>query len=90
MAVDHLPVRLDRASVARTALEHEMLIGVASMARLMAAQFSPDEPAIAVIIQLQHEIQIAQGDIPLAVYHRLGRASLSRHRHRQREIGVAR
>src|SRR6202453_3565198 len=66
MPIDQLPPRLDRARIAGTAVEGEMLIGVALDGGLMAMHFPPGEPAVAVILELQHEIEVTQGVVPLA------------------------
>src|ERR1700728_1310843 len=53
----------------------------------MVPDLSPTQPTVAVVVQFQHEIQVPQRDIPLAVHYEqaLGMAAV----HRQIEIGVA-
>src|ERR1700678_2379833 len=85
--VYHLSHGLDDAGIARIAAEARISIGVALDGRLMMADFSPAQPTVSVIVQFQHEVQIPQRDIPLAVRHE--HASGTPAVHRQIEIGIA-
>jgi len=88
VSIDELPYRLNPAGVAAPPIERDVLIRVLSDGRLMAMDFSPGQPAIAVIVEFQHEVQIPQRDVPLTVNRLLG-GRRGRFR-RQRQIGVAR
>src|SRR6202789_4532810 len=85
--VDQLPRGLDDACLAGISAEPQGSIGIPLDRRLMMPHLSPTQSTIAVIVQLQHEIQVPQRDIPLAVYHE--HASGTTAVHRQIQIGIA-
>ena len=67
MGIDQLLPGFDRAGVAGSPTERDVLISEALDGGLVALHFSPRQSAVAVVVEWQDKVQIAQRNIPLAV-----------------------
>jgi hypothetical protein len=67
MGVDHLGTGLEAAGVPGAPRDGQVREGVAYDVLPVPADFPPGEAAVTVIVEIEDEIQIPQGNIPLAM-----------------------
>ncbi len=67
VVIDQLASRVYDASTPIAAEVNEA-VGVLCNGILMRAQFVPSDVAVTVVIKMQHEVEITQGDVPLGLH----------------------